>query len=175
MRLRNCPPISALTTPYASTPPPHILLGLQSLRYCGSLKLCLRRHPHPHLCLLAPSQHASNVAYHPYTPSALPTCLRRCLPSLCLQCPSNMPPMPLTILTLAVLSRHASNADYHPYARSSLPTCLRCCLPSLCSQFPPDIPPMLLTILTLEVPSRHPPHTGLILKAAYDPYAPEAP
>ncbi|MBW0582260.1 hypothetical protein O181_121975 [Austropuccinia psidii MF-1] len=27
-----------------------------------------------------------------------------------------MPPMLLTILTLAVLSQHASNAHYHPYA-----------------------------------------------------------
>ncbi|MBW0505797.1 hypothetical protein O181_045512 [Austropuccinia psidii MF-1] len=57
MKLQHCPPISALTTPYASAPLPHLLLGLQSLRFCGALK---------------------------------------CLP--------NMPPLLLTILTLAVPS-----------------------------------------------------------------------
>ncbi|MBW0551028.1 hypothetical protein O181_090743 [Austropuccinia psidii MF-1] len=69
------PHISALSTPYASAPPPHLLLGLQSLHCCGALKLCLRRCPHPPLHLLAPAQHASNVAYHPYAFSAHPTCL----------------------------------------------------------------------------------------------------
>ncbi|MBW0580758.1 hypothetical protein O181_120473 [Austropuccinia psidii MF-1] len=75
-----------------------------------------------------PSRHASNATYHPYAHilparhadnaacSALSTYLRHCLPSLCSQCPANMPPMPLTILNLAVTSRHASNAAYHPYA-----------------------------------------------------------
>ncbi|MBW0481292.1 hypothetical protein O181_021007 [Austropuccinia psidii MF-1] len=112
------PPISTLTTPYASTPPCHLLLGLQSLCCCGALKLCLQCHPHRPLCLLlsaayhpytceVPSQHSSNVAYHPYA----------CI----------------------VPTQHASNAC------SSLPTCLRC-----------------------------PPHTGLILKAAYDSYTPAA-
>ncbi|MBW0582289.1 hypothetical protein O181_122004 [Austropuccinia psidii MF-1] len=84
------PPISALTTPYASAPPPHLLLGLQSLCCCGALKLCLQCGL-PSLC-----------AY-----SARPTCLQHCLPSLRLQCPLDMPPMPLTILTLAVTFRHA--------------------------------------------------------------------
>ncbi|MBW0587340.1 hypothetical protein O181_127055 [Austropuccinia psidii MF-1] len=80
MRLQQCSPISALTTPYASAPPPHLLLGLQFLHSCGALKLCVRCCPHP----------------------------------------------------------------------------------PLHSQCPPDMPPM-------------PPHTSLILKAAYDPYAPAAP
>ncbi|MBW0563299.1 hypothetical protein O181_103014 [Austropuccinia psidii MF-1] len=84
------PPISALTTPYPSAPPPHLLLGLQSLRCCGALKLCLQ-HGLPSLCFYG----------------AHPTCLRHCLPSLCLQCPPDMPPTSLTILTLAVTSRHS--------------------------------------------------------------------
>ncbi|MBW0465752.1 hypothetical protein O181_005467 [Austropuccinia psidii MF-1] len=94
------PPISALTTPYASTPPPHLLIGLQSLRCCGALKLCLQCGPHPPSRLLTPTQHASDIAYHPYAHSALPKCLQCCLPSLRLQCPPDMPPMLLTILTL---------------------------------------------------------------------------
>ncbi|MBW0557938.1 hypothetical protein O181_097653 [Austropuccinia psidii MF-1] len=52
------PPISALTTPYTSAPPPHLLLVLQSLRCCRAL---------------TPAQHASGAAYHPYARSALPT------------------------------------------------------------------------------------------------------
>ncbi|MBW0525202.1 hypothetical protein O181_064917 [Austropuccinia psidii MF-1] len=105
-------------------------------------------------------------------PCTCPTCLQRCLPSLRLQCPPNMPPMQLTILTLAVPSQHASDtayhpytrmpsqhasdAAYHPYAHSDLPTCLQHCLPSLSLQCPPDMPPM--------PPSNWP-----------DPYAPAAP
>ncbi|MBW0464894.1 hypothetical protein O181_004609 [Austropuccinia psidii MF-1] len=72
MRLGHCPPISALTTPYACTPPPHLLLGLQSLRCCGALKLCLQRRPHPPLRL----QRAFDAAYHSHACSALPTCLQ---------------------------------------------------------------------------------------------------
>ncbi|MBW0494115.1 hypothetical protein O181_033830 [Austropuccinia psidii MF-1] len=115
------------------------------------------------LTLAVPSQHASNAAYHPYahsslptclqhhlpslrSPSALPTCLQHCLPSLRLQCPPNMPPTLLTILTLAVPSRHASNSAYHPYAYSALPMLLTILTLAEC---PPDMPPMLLTILTL--------------------------
>ncbi|MBW0518779.1 hypothetical protein O181_058494 [Austropuccinia psidii MF-1] len=94
------PPISALTTPYSSAPTPHLLLGLQSLNCCRTLKLFLRRRPHPPLCLLAPTQHASDAAYHPYACSARPTCLQHCLPSLCSQCPPEMPQMLLTILML---------------------------------------------------------------------------
>ncbi|MBW0563787.1 hypothetical protein O181_103502 [Austropuccinia psidii MF-1] len=124
MRLRHCPPISALTTPYASASLPHLPLGLQSLHCCAALKVW----PDPTL--------------------TLPTCLQHCLPSLRLQCPPNMPPLLLTILMLAVTSQHASNAAYHPYTlivpaqnasdaayhpytHSALPTCLQCRLPSL--------------------------------------------
>ncbi|MBW0573696.1 hypothetical protein O181_113411 [Austropuccinia psidii MF-1] len=39
MRLRHCPPISVLTTPYAFTPPP-----LPSLCSCGALPTCSRHH-----------------------------------------------------------------------------------------------------------------------------------
>ncbi|MBW0573658.1 hypothetical protein O181_113373 [Austropuccinia psidii MF-1] len=48
---------------------------------------------HPYTCIV-PAQHASDAAYHPYACSALPTCLWRCLPSLFLQCPPDMPPTP---------------------------------------------------------------------------------
>ncbi|MBW0499896.1 hypothetical protein O181_039611 [Austropuccinia psidii MF-1] len=47
MRLRHCPPISALTTPYASAPPPYLLCRLQFLCSCGALKICLQHHPQP--------------------------------------------------------------------------------------------------------------------------------
>ncbi|MBW0582404.1 hypothetical protein O181_122119 [Austropuccinia psidii MF-1] len=86
------PPISALTTPYTSAPPPHLLLGLQSLRCHGAFKLCLQRCPHPPnmpptlltiFTLTVPSQHASNAPYHPYA--------------------------------CRVPSHHASNTAYHPY------------------------------------------------------------
>ncbi|MBW0580104.1 hypothetical protein O181_119819 [Austropuccinia psidii MF-1] len=43
---------------------------------------------------IVPSQYASNAAYHPHPCSALPTILQRCLASLCLQFPPNMPPTP---------------------------------------------------------------------------------
>ncbi|MBW0491984.1 hypothetical protein O181_031699, partial [Austropuccinia psidii MF-1] len=39
MRLRNCPPISVLTTPYTFTPPP-----LPSLCSRGALPTCSRHH-----------------------------------------------------------------------------------------------------------------------------------
>ncbi|MBW0534281.1 hypothetical protein O181_073996 [Austropuccinia psidii MF-1] len=74
---------TALTPPYASSHLPHMPPTLLTI-----------------LMLAVPSQHASNPAYHPYACSVLPTCLRPCLPSLPLQSPPNMPPTPLTILTL---------------------------------------------------------------------------
>ncbi|MBW0464526.1 hypothetical protein O181_004241 [Austropuccinia psidii MF-1] len=52
------PPISALTTPYASTPPPHLLHRLQSLCSPGTLKICLQCCPQPPLCLLSVTYHA---------------------------------------------------------------------------------------------------------------------
>ncbi|MBW0527784.1 hypothetical protein O181_067499 [Austropuccinia psidii MF-1] len=45
------PPISSLTTPYASAPPPFLLCRLQFLGSCGALKICLWGHPKPPLCL----------------------------------------------------------------------------------------------------------------------------
>ncbi|MBW0494563.1 hypothetical protein O181_034278 [Austropuccinia psidii MF-1] len=92
MRFQHCPPISVLTTPYTSTPLPHLLLGLQSLRSCGALKLCLRRCPHP-----------------PYASSHLPLTiltLVECLPDMpptplntlvLVQCPTDLPPTPPTL------------------------------------------------------------------------------
>ncbi|MBW0577845.1 hypothetical protein O181_117560 [Austropuccinia psidii MF-1] len=60
MRLRDCPPISVLTTPYAFT---H--LPLPSLRLRSTLLTCL--------------QHRFTSLH---LQSALPTCFRHCLPSL---------------------------------------------------------------------------------------------
>ncbi|MBW0551027.1 hypothetical protein O181_090742 [Austropuccinia psidii MF-1] len=58
---------------------------------------------------VGPSSYASNATLTPHYASLHPP---------------NMPPMLLTILTLAVPTQHASNAAYHPYACSALPTCL---------------------------------------------------
>ncbi|MBW0469756.1 hypothetical protein O181_009471 [Austropuccinia psidii MF-1] len=138
MRLRHCPPISSLTTPYASAPRPHLLLGLKSLRSCGALKSCVLHCPHPPLRLLAPAayhpyacgvpfRHSSNAAYHPYACG---------VPSLHSSDTTYHP------YACIVPAQHASNTAYHPYARSALPTCLQCCLPSLRWQCPPDMPPI---------------------------------
>ncbi|MBW0527231.1 hypothetical protein O181_066946 [Austropuccinia psidii MF-1] len=66
--------------------------------------------PHPHLIFsfahnpyaaAGPSSYAYNTALNPPYASSHPP---------------NMPPILLTILTLAVPSQHASKAPYHPYA-----------------------------------------------------------
>ncbi|MBW0474939.1 hypothetical protein O181_014654 [Austropuccinia psidii MF-1] len=174
MRLRHCPPISILTTPYASASPPHLLLGLQCLRCCGALKLCLQCCAHPPLHLLAPAQHALNSSYNPCTHSSLPTCLQHSLPSLRLW--SAFP----TCLQCRLPSLHLYSAH---------PTGLQPCLPSLRLQCPPDMPLMLLTILTLTVtsqnasdPAYHPSPCICPPKMPprppshwTDPYAPQAP
>ncbi|MBW0533904.1 hypothetical protein O181_073619 [Austropuccinia psidii MF-1] len=147
--------LSMLTCPHTL---PHILLGLQSLHSCGALKLCLQCHPHPPLCLLAPtacgvpSQHASDTAYHPYT----------CI----------------------VPTQYASDAAYHPYAsgvpsRHASNAPLTGLIILMLLQPPQDettIPP--LTILTLpRRPQDMPltlPSTPLMpnpLSTSYHPYA----
>ncbi|MBW0509644.1 hypothetical protein O181_049359 [Austropuccinia psidii MF-1] len=99
----------------------------------------------------------------------MPLTLVACLPDMpptpltiltLVWCLPDLPLMLLTILTLAVPSRHASDAPYHPYAHavpsqhaSDAPYHPYC---------PPNMPPM-------------PPETGLIVKAAYNPYAPASP
>ncbi|MBW0588694.1 hypothetical protein O181_128409 [Austropuccinia psidii MF-1] len=75
-----------------------------------------------------------------------PPCTPR-LPSLCLW----------SALPTCLQRRLPSLRSY-----SARPTCLQHCLSSLPLKCPPDMP------LT-------PPHTGLLLKAAYDSYAPAAP
>ncbi|MBW0516669.1 hypothetical protein O181_056384 [Austropuccinia psidii MF-1] len=86
--------------PYRRSALPKCLqCSLPSLRLWSSFPTCLQ-------CRLA-----SLRLY-----SARLTCLQRCLPSLRLQYPPNKPPMPLTILTLAVTCQHASDASSHPYA-----------------------------------------------------------
>ncbi|MBW0568064.1 hypothetical protein O181_107779 [Austropuccinia psidii MF-1] len=100
------PPISTLTTPYASTPPP---LTLFTLLQCPQDETTIRPSPLltlPHPCLIF------SLAYNLYTPAGpqvmpltppspplIPTCTCH-LPSLCLW--------------------------------SASPTCLQCHLPSLC-------------------------------------------
>ncbi|MBW0522137.1 hypothetical protein O181_061852 [Austropuccinia psidii MF-1] len=77
-------------------------------------------------------------------------------PPLCLLAPAAYHPYALPAqhasdaayhpYTYIVPAQYAFNTSYHPYTFSALPTCLR-----------------------------RPPHTGLILNPAYDPYAPAAP
>ncbi|MBW0551904.1 hypothetical protein O181_091619 [Austropuccinia psidii MF-1] len=114
-----------------------------------------------HESLLAPSQNASDSAYHPYARIALPTCLRRSLPSLC----SWMP------------ARHASDASYHLYAHSALPACLQrpphTGLILMLLQPPQDettMPPPI-SALTTPYASAAP----LFFSAAYSSYASAAP
>ncbi|MBW0592497.1 hypothetical protein O181_132212, partial [Austropuccinia psidii MF-1] len=130
---------------------------LQSLRSCGALKLCLRRRPHPPLCLLAPaaggvpSQHASDTTYHPYA---------REVPS---QHASNAAYHPYGCI---VPAQHASNSAYHPYACSALLTCLQRSVPSLplwmLAQHASDAP---YHLYACGVSSRH------AFDAVYHPYA----
>ncbi|MBW0506219.1 hypothetical protein O181_045934 [Austropuccinia psidii MF-1] len=163
------PPISALTTPYASTPP---LLTIFMLLQHPQDETTMRPSPLlklPHPCLIfslsynpyasaGPSCYASKTALIPPQASLHPPLiilmLVECLPYMpptpltilrLVECLPDMPPMLLTILMFAVASQHASNAAYHPYACSALPTFLQ-----------------------------RPPHTGPILKAAYYPYTPAA-
>ncbi|MBW0576808.1 hypothetical protein O181_116523 [Austropuccinia psidii MF-1] len=120
--LRHCLPSLRLQCP-PDMPP--MLLTILMLTVPSQHASDAAYHPYAHV---VPSRHASTAAYHSYAHSALPTSLphrspsalltslRRCLPSLRLQCPPDMPPTLLTILTLIVPSRHASNAANHPYA-----------------------------------------------------------
>ncbi|MBW0549576.1 hypothetical protein O181_089291 [Austropuccinia psidii MF-1] len=87
MRLRHCPPISILTTPYTFTPPP-----LPSLHLRSALPTC-SRHCLPSLRLQ----------------SALPTCSRH---HLSLRLCSALP----TLLTILTLAECPPNTAYHPYA-----------------------------------------------------------
>ncbi|MBW0535160.1 hypothetical protein O181_074875 [Austropuccinia psidii MF-1] len=145
MRLRHCPPISVLNTPYAFTPPPLPSLcawsALLTLLTILMLAQCPPDTTYPYTCVV-PSRHASDTAYHPYAcvePSrhAFDTTYH---PYAC--CPPDMPMTQLTILTLVecppdmayhlyargVPSGHAPNTTYDPYA-CVVPS--RHCLPSL--------------------------------------------
>ncbi|MBW0563325.1 hypothetical protein O181_103040 [Austropuccinia psidii MF-1] len=129
-------------------------------------------HPYSHG---VPSQNASNAAYHPYACivpaqhasnacSALPTCLRCCLPSLCLLCPPDMPPTPPShwLLMIIMLLQPPISTLTTPYA-SAPPPYLLChlqflrshCAFKICPQFHPQPPLCLilspqLTILILK-------------------------
>ncbi|MBW0582715.1 hypothetical protein O181_122430 [Austropuccinia psidii MF-1] len=95
MRLRHCPPISVLTTPYALKPCPY----------------------HPYACVV-PSQHASDTAYHPYAhrvPSrhASDTAYHPYAHGV----PSrHAPNTAYHPYACGVPSRHAPDTAYHPYA-----------------------------------------------------------
>ncbi|MBW0490963.1 hypothetical protein O181_030678 [Austropuccinia psidii MF-1] len=167
MRLQHCPPISALTMPYASTPQP---LSIFTLLQCPQdettmMPSPLLTLPHPRLIFSLDYNPYSAVGTLSYAYNATLT-----TPYASLHTPK-IPPMLLTILILAVPSQHASDAPYHPYAcgvpsghasdtayhpyaRSDFLTCLRRRLPSLrlytsC----PTCLGTLLTILMLAVPS----------------------
>ncbi|MBW0519307.1 hypothetical protein O181_059022 [Austropuccinia psidii MF-1] len=122
------PPISTLTTPYASTPPP---LTIFTLLQCPhhSLQFCTPASSSPWLTVLMLLQ----------GPQVMP---------LKLPSPPLIPPRThrLPYSRLWMPSRHASYTTYHPYA---------CVVPSQCASGPP--------------------HTGLILNPAYDPYSPAVP
>ncbi|MBW0561645.1 hypothetical protein O181_101360 [Austropuccinia psidii MF-1] len=117
---------------------------------CTCLILSAAYHPYAHG---VPSKHASDTAYHPYACG----------------CPPDMPPMPLTILMLAVPSRHASNAPL-TLAQSARRLVILTLLqpPQDDTTMPPPI-----SALTTPPPSTPltPPCTRLMLSTAYHPYA----
>ncbi|MBW0497697.1 hypothetical protein O181_037412 [Austropuccinia psidii MF-1] len=61
------------------------------------------------------SSYASNAALTSLTPPCTCLILSGAYNPYACGCLPNMPPMLLTILTLAVLSQHASDTAYHPY------------------------------------------------------------
>ncbi|MBW0485119.1 hypothetical protein O181_024834 [Austropuccinia psidii MF-1] len=143
MRLRHCPPIFILTTPYAFTPPP-----LPSLRLRMPSRHACNNAYHPYHCVV-PSRHASNNTYDPYAcvvPSQLASNTdyhpyTRGVPSqhapdtvyhpYAHGAPSQHAPDTTHPYACVVPSRLASNTAYHPYAHG-VPS--RHCLPSLCLQ-----------------------------------------
>ncbi|MBW0500018.1 hypothetical protein O181_039733 [Austropuccinia psidii MF-1] len=118
MRLRNCPLISVLTTPYVFTPPP-----LPSLRLQSALPTC-SQHSLPSLCSV-PSRHAPDTIYHPYArrvPSRhAPGVPLRHAPGTAYhpyasRVHSQHAPHTTYLYACVVPSRHASDTAYHPYA-----------------------------------------------------------
>ncbi|MBW0539269.1 hypothetical protein O181_078984 [Austropuccinia psidii MF-1] len=107
MRLRNCPPISSLTTPYASKPLPHPLLGLQSLCSCRALKLCIRRFPHHPYASLHPPLTI-------LTPLMILTLLQRSQDETTMHPPIYTLTTPYNPYAPAAPSRYASNATLNP-------------------------------------------------------------
>ncbi|MBW0577861.1 hypothetical protein O181_117576 [Austropuccinia psidii MF-1] len=143
IRLRHCPPISVLTTPYAFRPPP-----LPSLCSQGALPTPLiltiaecppdTTYPYTHG---VPSRHAPDTTY----------------PYAC-KVPPDMLPTPLTLCSRSA-SQHAPDTTY-PYAcvvpsRHAPDTTYACVVPS---RHAPD------TTYACAVPSRH--HLSLRLRSA---------
>ncbi|MBW0572732.1 hypothetical protein O181_112447 [Austropuccinia psidii MF-1] len=118
--------------------PPNLLIGLQSLRCCGALRLCLQRR--------LPS-------LHPY--SACPTCLQHCLPSLCSQCPPDMPLTPPSHWPDPYAPAAPHLHPYHPHLFFS----------AAYNSYAPAAPSRYASDPTLNPPIPNP------LSAAYHPYA----
>ncbi|MBW0548635.1 hypothetical protein O181_088350 [Austropuccinia psidii MF-1] len=105
MRLRHCPPISVLTTPYACVVPSQYHLSLRlisalltSSRHClPSLHL---RSALPTLLILTLAECPPDTAYHPYARGV----------------PSRHAPDTTYPYACVVPSRHAPDTSYHPYA-----------------------------------------------------------
>ncbi|MBW0573917.1 hypothetical protein O181_113632 [Austropuccinia psidii MF-1] len=109
MRLRHCPPISVLTTPYTFTPPP-----LPSL--CSHVT---SRHApgttYPYACVV-PSQHPPDTAYHPYARGVHSRhAPNTTYPYACVV-PSQHAPDTTYPYARGVPSQHAPDIAYHPYA-----------------------------------------------------------
>ncbi|MBW0558714.1 hypothetical protein O181_098429 [Austropuccinia psidii MF-1] len=93
MRLRHCPPISVLTTPYAFTPCPyHLYAHVVPSQHASDTA------SHPYACVV-PSRHPPNTVYHPYACGV----------------PSQNAPDTTYPYAFVVPSRHAPNTTY-PYA-----------------------------------------------------------
>ncbi|MBW0477557.1 hypothetical protein O181_017272 [Austropuccinia psidii MF-1] len=121
MRLRQCPPISVLTTPYAFTPPP-----LPCLCSHGALLTFSQHHLSLHLCsaLMTSSRHCLPYLH---SRSALTTCSRH---HLSLRLCSALPTSLRLQRALPTCSRHHLSLR----SRSALPTPLILTL----AECPPD-------------------------------------
>ncbi|MBW0498448.1 hypothetical protein O181_038163 [Austropuccinia psidii MF-1] len=97
LMLLQGPQVMPPTPPSPPLTPPrtHLILLATNHPYpCGVPSQHASDATYHHCACIVPARHASEAAYHPYACSSLLTCLQRCLLSLRLQCPPNMPPTP---------------------------------------------------------------------------------